>query len=95
MMDQMKELMALQKKAEVIQEKLGNTHIEADEDNVTVVINGKQECVSVMIDGKDQPKVVKAFNKALKKSQEIAANEMKEVMGNLGIPGLGKGPEAK
>ena len=90
MMDQMKELMALQKKAGAIQEKLGNTHIEADEGNITVVINGKQECVNIFIDGKETPNIVKAFNKALKKSQEIAAHEMKDVMGNLGIPGIGK-----
>ena len=88
-MDKMKELIALQKKAEAIQDKLGNTHIEADEGNITVVINGKQECINVIMDGKDQPNIVKAFNKALKKSQEIAAHEMKDVMGNLGIPGLG------
>jgi len=87
MMDEMKKMMALQKKATEIQEKLGNTHIEADEENITVTINGKQECVNVQIDGKDQPHIVKAFNKALKKSQEIAAHEMKEVMGDLGLPG--------
>ncbi len=90
MIDEMKNMMALQKKAGEIQEKLGNTHIEADEGNVTITINGKQECVSVLIDGKEQPDIVKAFNKALKKSQEIAAHEMKEVMGNLGIPGMSK-----
>lgn len=90
MMDQMKELMALQKKAKEIQEKLGNTHIEADEGAWTIIINGKQECVDVKKDGVSQPEVVKAFNKALKKSQEIAAGEMKEVMGNLGLPGMGK-----
>jgi len=90
MIDEMKNLMALQKKAGVIQEKLGNTHIEADEGNVTITINGKQECVNVMVDGKEQPNIVKAFNKALKKSQEIAAHEMKDVMGNLGIPGMPK-----
>lgn len=90
MIDEMKNLMALQKKAGVIQEKLGNTHIEADEGNVTITINGKQECINVVVDGKEQPNIVKAFNKALKKSQEIAAHEMKDVMGNLGIPGMTK-----
>jgi len=90
MLDEMKNLMALQKKAGVIQDKLGNTHIEADEGNVTITINGKQECINVAIDGKDQPHIVKAFNKALKKSQEIAAHEMKDVMGSLGLPGMAK-----
>lgn len=87
MMDQMKELIALQKKAQVIQDKLANTHIEADEGEWTVIINGKQDCVDVLQNGKSTPSLVKALNKALKKSQEIAANEMKSVMGNLGLPG--------
>ncbi|MGL5831565.1 MAG: YbaB/EbfC family nucleoid-associated protein [Candidatus Altimarinota bacterium] len=90
MMDQMKDLMALQKKAKTIQEKLGNTHIEADEGEFTVVINGKQDCVDIRQNGQSMPALVKALNKALKKSQEIAAHEMKDVMGNLGIPGLGQ-----
>ncbi len=90
MLDQMKEMMALQKKAKAIQDKLGNTHIEADEGEYTVIINGKQECIDVKHNGQSLPAIVKAMNKALKKSQEIAAHEMKDVMGNLGIPGLGK-----
>lgn len=89
-MDQMKELMALQKKAQAIQEKLGNTHIEADEGEFTVIINGKQECVDILQNGKSMPTLAKAFNKALKKSQEIAGHEMKDVMGNLGLPGMPK-----
>lgn len=87
-MDKMKEIMALQKKAQEIQDKLGNTHIEADEGEFTVIINGKQECIDVQQNGKSMPVLVKALNKALKKSQEIAANEMKGVMGNLGLPGM-------
>ena len=89
MMDQMKELMALQKKAQAIQDKLGNTHIEAEDGPYIVIVNDKQEVVEIKIDGKNQPDLVKVLNKALKKSQEIAAHEMKDVMGNLGIPGLG------
>ena len=89
MMDQMKELMALQKKAQAIQDKLGNTHIEAEEGTYTVIVNGKQEIMEIKIDGNNNKELVKVINKALKKSQEIAAHEMKDVMGNLGIPGLG------
>ena len=90
MMDQMKELMALQKKAQAIQDQLANTHIEADEGEYAIIVNGKQECVEVKKDGTSQPDLVKALNKALKKSQEIAAHEMKDVMGDMGIPGLNK-----
>lgn len=90
MMDQMKELMALQKKAKAVQEQLGNTHIEAEEGEYAITVDGKQECVAATKDGVPQPNLVKAFNKALKKSQEIAAHEMKDVMGDMGIPGLNK-----
>lgn len=90
MIDKMKELMALQKEANKIQEKLGNTHIEADEGPYTVIINGKQECVDILENGKSMPQLVKALNKALKKSQDIAAQEMKGVMGQLGLPGTDK-----
>lgn len=90
MIDQMKEMMALKKKADAIQEKLGNTHIEADEGEYTITINGKQECIAALKDSVPQPNLVKALNKGLKKSQEIAQKEMKEIMGGLGLPGLGK-----
>lgn len=94
MFDKMKEMMALQKKVQAIQEKLGNTHIEADEGEYTVIISGKmgpQECLEIKVNGESMPKLVKAMNKALKKSHEVATNEMKSVMGhfgNLGLPGL-------
>ena len=76
-------------KAQAIQDKLGNTHIEADEGEWTVIINGKQECIDILQNGKSMPTLVKAFNKATKKSQEIAAVEMKAVMGDMGLPGMG------
>ncbi len=95
-MDQMKKLMQLQKKAKKIQNQLANTHIEADEGDLTVIVNGKQEIVDIKIgeSALANPKklsqdLVKAANKGLKKSQEIAAQEMKEVMGDLGIGGEG------
>lgn len=94
-MQQMKKLMSMQKKAKAIQDSLANTHIEADEGGVTVIFNGKQECVEIKISDealqnhkKLSQDLVKACNKALKKSQEIAAKEMKEVMGDLGLGNL-------
>ena len=33
--------------------------------------------------------LVKAFNKAVKKSQQIAAEKMKPLMGSMNMPGLG------
>ena len=35
-----------------------------------------------------------AFNKAVKKSQEIAAERMRDVMGDLGLPGMAGGTDS-
>jgi len=93
-----KELMKLQQEASKIQNELSNIHIEAESDGFVVTIDGQMKCVKVEIeDGtllKDKTRLEKAaleaINKGLKKSQEIAAEKMKDVMGNMGlnIPGL-------
>ena len=93
MMDKFKDLYKLQKQAKDIKKKLKNIHIEADHEGIVVVITGEQEIVEVRIseEAKTSPKLeenlVKCFNKAVKKAQQIAAEMMKDVMG--GMPGLG------
>ncbi len=96
MFDQAKNLYQLQKQAKEIKKELQNIHIEAEVEGVVVIINGEQEVVSVTISedahqnpNKLQENLVKAFNKAIKKSQQIAAEKMKGVMGGLGLPGAG------
>lgn len=96
MFDKAKDLYKLQKQARQIKKKLKNTHIEAEFEGVTVIINGEQEVQKVTIaeetmgDAKKLgDKLEKAFNKAIKKSQQVGAEMMKDVMGDLNIPGLG------
>jgi DNA-binding protein YbaB len=95
MLDKAKDLYKLQKQAREIKKKLKNTHIEADYEGVIIVINGEQEVISVNISDeamdnkkKLETNLEKAFNKAVKKSQQIGAEMMKEVMGDMNIPGL-------
>lgn len=93
-----KELMKLQQEASKIQNELSNIHIEAESDGFVVTIDGQMKAVKVEIEDmnllKDKARLEKAaleaINKGLKKSQEIAAEKMKDVMGNMGlnIPGL-------
>ena len=90
-MDQAKDLYKLQKQAKQIKKKLKNIHIEAEADGVTVTIDGEQNVISVKISeaiagdvNRIEKASAEAFNKAVKKSQAIAAEEMKEVMGGLG-----------
>ncbi len=94
MFDQAKNLYQLQRQAKEIKKELSNIHIEAEVDGVIVIINGEQEVISVTISeeangnpNKLGENLVKAFNKAIKKSQQIAAEKMKGVMGDLGLPG--------
>ncbi|HRY91662.1 MAG TPA: YbaB/EbfC family nucleoid-associated protein [Candidatus Gracilibacteria bacterium] len=97
MFDKIKDLYSLQKKAKQIKKDLKNIHIEAEVDGVIVIMDGEQEIVKLTIPenlanniSKLEDIIAKAFNKALKKSQEIAAEKMKDVMGPMGFPGLGQ-----
>ncbi len=95
---QAQELMKLQQQAQKIQEELSNTHIEAEVDGVVVTIDGQLKVVSTVIEDtsilKDQARlekaVTEAINKGMKKAQEIAADRMRGVMGQMGlnIPGM-------
>ncbi len=91
--DKAKQLYKLQKEAKQIQKELENIHIEAENDGIKVVISGKQEVKKVEIpdamrtSSSLEKTLENTFNKALKKSQEIAAEKMKGIMGDLGLPG--------
>ena len=95
MFEKAKNLFKLQQEARHVKKELNHIHIEADVDGVIVVVNAEQEVISVTIpegahvnQKKLEENLVKAFNKALKKSQQIAAEKMKGVMGGLGFPGM-------
>jgi DNA-binding protein YbaB len=95
MFDKAKDLYKLQKQARQIKKELKNTHIEAEYEGVTVTINGEQEVMKIEIKedattnkSKLEDALLKAFNKAIKKSQQVGAEMMKGVMGDLNIPGM-------
>jgi nucleoid-associated protein EbfC len=96
MFQKIKDMYSLQKQAKQIKKELKNTHIEAEVDGVTAIIDGEQEIVSITFpegEGLNLKHLgeatVKALNKAIKKSQQIAAEKMKPIMGDLKIPGMG------
>ncbi len=91
---QAKDLYKLQKQAKEIKKKLKNLHIEAKVEGVIILISAEQEVIEVNIEEKMmkienrtklQEQLKEAFNKGIKKSQEVAANEMKDLMGGLGM----------
>lgn len=88
-----KKVMELRKQAKEIQKKLKKIHVEAEEGDVVITISAEQEVMAVEIKNESlDPKskknletsLTKAFNKGIKKSQEIAAENMKGLLGELG-----------
>jgi DNA-binding protein YbaB len=96
MFDKAKNLYKFQKQARQINKELKNTHIEAEQEGVIILIDGKQNVVKVTINDEamqDKKKLEnsleKAFNKGVTKSQQIGAELMKDVMGDMNFPGMG------
>lgn len=97
MLGKLKDLYNLQKQAKAIKAELSRTHVEAENNGITVRVTCDQEVVSILISeeayGKGKEHIERnakdALNKAQKKAQEIAAEKMKSVMGGMGLPGLG------
>jgi DNA-binding protein YbaB len=94
-MNKFKDLYQLQKQAKQIKKKLQNTHIEAEVDGVTITVDGQQEIISIKITDeamqnkkKLEDSIEKAMNKAIKRSQQYGAEEMKDVMGDMGLGGM-------
>ena len=90
LMDSMKQLGDLKKMAEQakeIQKKLGDIKITVEHKGVTVVMTGDQKVMDISGDN-DLDKVKDAVNEALKQSQKVAAEEMKGMMGGMGLPGM-------
>lgn len=95
----MKQAQKLQAQLGRIQEEMAEKTTEASSGGgmVTVLINGKQEVLSVKIDPEVvnpedvemlQDLIVAAVNEGVRKSQQMVAEEMKKITGGLSIPGL-------
>jgi DNA-binding YbaB/EbfC family protein len=95
----MRQAQQLQAKMMKVQEEMASRTVEATSGGgmVTVVANGKHELISIKIE-KDvvnpedvdmlQDLVLAAANEALKKAQDMVAEEMKKLTGGMNIPGL-------
>ena len=95
----MRQAQQLQAKMQQVQEEMATRTVEASAGGgmVTAVANGRHELVSVKIEKEVvnpadvemlQDLILAAVNEALKKSQEMVAEEMKKLTGGLNIPGL-------
>ncbi len=97
--DIMKQAQKMQAKMAQVQEELAQKMVEGSAGGgmVRVQANGKQEILSILIepdvvDAEDvemlQDLVLAAVNDALRRAQEMMAEEMKKVTGGMSIPGL-------
>lgn len=89
-MDNIKQLGDLKKmrdQAMEVQKKLAGIRITIEHRGVTVVMTADQKIQSISGD-MDPQKVTEAVNEALKQSQKVAADEMKGLMGGMGMPGV-------
>lgn len=86
---QVGELKKMRDEAMVIQKQLAQILTTVEQDGVKVVVSGDQKIQELTIDGAPNKKLVDALNKAMKKSQEVAAKKMQEMSG--GLSGLMKG----
>ncbi len=95
----LKQAQQMHSKITQLQEEMAAKTVEASSGGgmVNVVMNGKQEVLSVRIDpevvNKEdiemlQDLLVAALNEAIRKSQEMMAEEMKKITGGLSIPGI-------
>jgi len=95
MFDKMKGLFEMQKKMQEVKRELDNTNfdIQSSDGVVKITMNGAQEIKEVVLKddlGESARLAVSlkdTFNRAIKRSQEVAAQKMKEVTG-FNIPGL-------
>ena len=97
MFDKMKALFEMQKKMQEVKRELDNTSfdIQSPDGSVKITMNGSQEVKEITI--KDnlgesekarlESSLKDTFNRAIKRSQEGAAQKMKDVTG-FNIPGL-------
>lgn len=75
---------AMRKQAQQIQKALEAEEYEIEEGNVKIVISGNQHIKSVEIDGVPNRDLERAFNNAIKKSQQAAAAKLGEMSKMLG-----------
>lgn len=88
-MDNLKQLGDLKKMREQameVQKRLAGIKITVEHKGVIVAMTADQKVVSISGDN-NLEKVAEAINEALKQSQKVAADEMKGLMGGMGIPG--------
>jgi DNA-binding protein YbaB len=78
------DLNQLRKQAKQMQQELAEEKIRIEEGDIVVVITGDQKVVELSVQGISSPDVIDVLNRAIKKSQELAAKKLQQMTGGLG-----------
>ena len=81
--DKLKQFKQMRDQALAIQRELSQEKVEVEEDGVKVVITGDQKIETLEVDGEQNWRIINVINKAIKKSQEIAAKKLAQMSGGL------------
>lgn len=81
---QVGELKKMRDQAVVLQKELEKEQVRIEEHDVVIVISGTQHIESIEVNGAKDEHVRDAINKAIKKSQEVAAKKLSQMGGGLG-----------
>lgn len=82
-LDKLKQLKQMRDQALAFKRELSQEKIEVEEKGVKVVISGDQKIQTLEIDGEQNSRILEVINKAIKKSQEIAAKKLTQMSGGL------------
>ncbi|QSX08188.1 YbaB/EbfC family nucleoid-associated protein [Alkalibacter rhizosphaerae] len=99
MNNMMKQMQKMQQEMQRVQEEVQKKEVEATSGGgaVTAIATGKKELVSIKIDPEVvdpddvemmEDLVLAAVNEALRKAEEMVAEEMGKVTGGMNVPGL-------
>lgn len=78
------DLNQLRQQAKKMQQELSAEEIRIEEGDIVVVISGDQKIKQFSVQGISSAEAVEVLNKAIKKSQEVAAKKLQSMTGGLG-----------
>ncbi len=78
------DLNKLRQQAMTMQKNLAGQQITVEENGVKIVISGDQKIIELSVQGIGNPVLNDILNKAIRKSQELAAKELMNVSGGMG-----------
>ena len=80
---QLGELKKMRDEALRIQKELASEKVDINEGDIKIIISGDQKIQELQINGEDQNHLLDVLNKAIKRSQEVAARKVQSMSGGL------------